>query len=143
MKVFITGASSDIGQALARHYASLGAELGLVGRRRPLLDSLAAELNTTCAVYALDVRDSAALEHAAQDFMQRLGVPDIVIANAGVSRGTLTGHQQDTAVFQAIFDTNVLGMLHTFQPFIAAMSAAAEENPDHYRLVGIASVAGI
>jgi short-subunit dehydrogenase len=143
LKVFITGASSGIGQALARHYASHHAELGLVARRQELLDNLATELNTDCAVYALDVRDSAAMENAAHDFIQRFGVPDIVIANAGVSRGTLTEHQEDIAVFKAVFDTNVLGMLHTFQPFMQAMYAAASDNPGHYRLVGIASVAGI
>jgi short-subunit dehydrogenase len=143
LKVFITGASSGIGQALARHYAAHNAELGLVARRQELLDNLAIELNTDCAVYALDVRDSAAVEKAAHDFIQRFGVPDIVIANAGVSRGTLTEHQEDIAVFKAVFDTNVLGMLHTFQPFMQAMYAAASDNPGHYRLVGIASVAGI
>ncbi|MGB7815050.1 MAG: SDR family oxidoreductase, partial [Methylotenera sp.] len=92
----------------------------------------------TCAIYPLDVRDNAALESAAQDFMQKYGTPDIVIANAGVSRGTLTEHKEDIAAFQAIMDINVLGMVHTFQPFIASMKQAG-----HGQLVGVASVAGI
>lgn len=143
MKVFITGASSGIGQALARHYAAQGAQLGLVARRRELLESIAAELGTDCMSYALDVRDAAAMQQAALDFIQRCGVPDIVIANAGVSRGTLTEHQEDAAVFKNIFDINVLGMLHTFQPFITAMRMDSKGRPKPYRLVGIASVAGI
>ena len=83
------------------------------------------------------------MRQAALDFMQRYGIPDIVIANAGVSRGTLTEHEEDSAVFKAVFDINVLGMLHTFQPFIAPMRNTANARAQPYRLVGIASVAGI
>lgn len=125
--------------ALARHYAREGAQLGLVGRRADALQSLANEIGPQCAIYSLDVRDAKALENASNDFMQRFGVPDIVIANAGVSRGTLTEHKEDIAAFKAIMDINVLGLVHTFQPFIAAMKA----NPEKGRLVGIASVAGM
>jgi short-subunit dehydrogenase len=83
------------------------------------------------------VRDAGALTRAAAAFIVRFGPPDIVIANAGVSRGTLTGHAEDLAAFRAVFDTNVLGIVHTFQPFLAAMRAAGRG-----ALVGIASVAG-
>jgi short-subunit dehydrogenase len=138
MKVFITGASSGIGTALAKHYASQGATLGLVARRGELLQELAAELDTPVATYALDVRSADALEQAAQDFIGRFGVPDIVIANAGVSRGTLTENKEDGAAVRAIMDINVLGTVYTFQPFIAAMRQAGKGS-----LVGIASVAGI
>lgn len=137
-RVFITGASSGIGAALARHYAAQGAMLGLVARREDMLQALAATLGTECAVYALDVRDAAGLRQAAADFMQRFGVPDIVIANAGVSRGTLTDQAEDLPAFQAVFDTNVMGMVQTFQPFMAAMRQAGSGS-----LAGIASVAGL
>jgi len=137
-RVFITGASTGIGEAFARYYASQGAVLGLVARREDLLHALAASLNTECAVYALDVRDAAALGAAGADFMTRFGVPDIVIANAGVSRGTLTGEDEDLAAFQAVFDINVMGMVHTFHPCVAAMRQAGQGS-----LVGIASVAGL
>lgn len=103
------------------------------------LQALADDIGPQCAIYPLDVRDGKALESAASDFMQRFGVPDVVIANAGVSRGTLTEHKEDTAAFKAIMDINVLGLVHTFQPFIAAMKAS----PLKGRLVGIASVAGM
>lgn len=138
LKVFITGASSGIGQALAHHYASQGATLGLVARRAELLEQLAHGLETPVVCYAADVRDVEAMVKAAEDFMQRFGPPDIVIANAGVSRGTLTQLREDTNAFQAIMDINVLGLVHTFQPFIAAMQQAGKG-----QLVGIASVAGI
>lgn len=137
-RVFITGASSGIGQALARHYDKQGVQLGLVARRKELLDKLASELKVTCAIYPLDVRDAEALDKAARDFIQYFGVPDIVIANAGVSRGTLTEHKEDRVAFRAVMDINVLGMVHTFQPFINAMRQAGKG-----QLVGIASVAGI
>ncbi len=137
-RVFITGASSGLGEALARHYAAEGAVLGLVARREDMLQKLAASLDTECLVYALDVRDSAGLKLAAENFMARLGVPDIVIANAGISQGTLTDQSDDLPAFQAVFDTNVLGMVHSFHPFVAAMCQAG-----HGSLVGIASVAGL
>ncbi len=138
MNVFLTGASSGIGAALAREYARRGAQLGVFARRADALSALAASLApATPAVYAGDVRDEAALAAAAADFMRRYGAADIVIANAGISRGTLTEHVEDNATFRAILDTNVVGMLHAFQPFLPAMRAARSG-----KLVGIASVAG-
>jgi short-subunit dehydrogenase len=138
VKVFITGASSGIGAALAREYAGAGAQLGLFARRADALASLAESLApATPATYAGDVRDAPALSAAAADFEKRFGPADVVIASAGISRGTLTDHPEDNVTFRAIMDTNVLGMLHTFQPFLPAMLAAHAG-----KLVGVASVAG-
>ena len=139
MKVFITGASSGIGEALAVYYAGKGATLGLAARRHDVLAGLNQRLGGGHACYALDVADAPALHDAAGDFIARFGVPDIVIANAGVSAGTLSEYEEDLAVFRRIMDINVYGMAATFAPFIAAMKAAGGEK----RLVGIASVAGI
>ena len=139
MKVFITGASSGIGEALAVYYAAQGATLGLVARRGDCLQGLNARLGGGHACYPLDVTDAPALHAAATDFMQRFGVPHIVIANAGVSAGTLTECAEDLAVFKRVMETNVYGMAATFAPFIPAMRAAGGGR----RLVGIASVAGI
>lgn len=136
--VFITGASSGIGAALARTYAAQGAHLGLVARRGDALTALANALPVPCRIYPLDVSDAPALAAAAADFINTVGVPDIVIANAGISVGTLTQEVDDLPAFRRVFDINVMGMLHTFQPFIGAMQAA-----QNGRLVGIASVAGI
>lgn len=138
-RVFITGASSGIGAALAREYAAQGATVGLVARRQALLDELAASLPGTHYTYALDVNDHAALARAADDFIARAGGADIVIANAGVSHGTITEHACDLPVFNTILATNVMATVATFSPFIAHM----KERGTAARLVGIASVAGI
>ena len=139
LKVFITGASSGIGAALARHYAEQGATLGLAARRQQALTDLLADLPGHHAAYALDVSDAPALAAAAADFTARHGAPDIVIANAGVSVGTLSECPEDLAAFRKVMDTNVYGMAATFAPFIGPMAAAGGDR----RLVGIASVAGI
>ena len=137
-RVFITGASSGIGAALARHYAAQGAQLGLTGRNKERLDAVVAGLDCDCRAYILDVRDAAALQQAALDFIDKYGPPDLVIANAGVSRGTLTEYSEDIPAFRAILDTNVLGLVQTFQPFIRVMKEQGAG-----ALAGIASVAGL
>jgi short-subunit dehydrogenase len=138
LAVFVTGASSGIGAALARRYAAEGAQLGLFARRADALAVIAATLAPALpAVYVGDVRDAGALRAAAADFTARHGAADIVIASAGISHGTLTEHIEDNAVFRAILETNVLGILHTFQAFLPAMRSARKG-----KLVGIASVAG-
>ena len=136
MKVFITGAGSGLGAALARRYGSAGATLGLLGRRlAPLQDSAR---GCGARLYADDVADAAAVALAAQDFVAHAGCPDIVIAAAGISVGALAQEPDDLKVFRASLATNVMGVLHTFQPFIAPMQAA-----QHGCLCGIASVAGV
>jgi short-subunit dehydrogenase len=138
VKVFLTGASSGIGEALARHYSAQGATLGLVARRRDFLRGLASSLPSHCETYACDVRDTAALAAAAGDFAARHGVPDIVIGNAGISHGNLTENARDIETFREILEVNVIGLVNTFHPFAAAMRERGSGS-----LVGIASVAGI
>lgn len=134
LRVFITGASSGLGAALARHYGAQGARLGLVGRRDEGLQATARGLDAR--TYRADVRDPAALQDAAAAFVREVGAPDIVVAAAGISVGTLTELADDAAVFRAVMDANVLGLVHTFQPFIAAMEKGGV-------LCGISSVAGV
>ncbi|MFT0851884.1 SDR family oxidoreductase [Achromobacter sp. F4_2707] len=137
-RVFITGASSGLGAALALFYARRGAQLALVGRRRDALEALAARMpGATPSIYVLDVRDRAALHAAAHDFL-RGGPVDIVIASAGISVGTLTEETEDFPVFKAIQETNLLATVATFEPFVESMRARGQG-----RLVGIASVAGV
>ena len=138
MNVFITGASSGIGAALAREFAARGASLGLVARRREGLASLVAALPGRHHIYAVDVTDTAAIVAAGSEFESASGGADLVIANAGVSVGVKTEHYEDLAQFRQVFDTNVLAMASTFHPFIAPMKARRRGT-----LVGIASVAGI
>jgi short-subunit dehydrogenase len=142
LRVFLTGASSGIGVALAQHYARQGATLGLAARRGDRLAALAGELSAAGAAsvftYPLDVTDADALRTAADDFMARAGVPDIVIASAGVSVGTLSECREDLAAIRRVLEINVYGMAATFSPFIPSMRQRGQG-----RLVGIASVAGI
>ena len=144
-RVFITGASSGIGSALASYYAKQGAVLGLAARRgeplRVLAETLVGAGAKAAWCYPLDVTDAAALRVAASDFIAREGAPDIVIANAGVSSGTLTESAADLDAIRRILEINVFGLAATFSPFIGAMRQAA--GGGGRRLVGIASVAGI
>ncbi len=147
-RVFITGASSGIGAALARRYADLDACVALVGRRLPELQALQASLRNAPQhrIYALDVTDHAAVARAAADFMATYDGIDVVIANAGISQGTLTEYVEDLAVFERIVATNLTATVATFAPFIAVMKQQQMQlrPPTHpIRLVGIASVAGI
>nr|WP_315593416.1 SDR family oxidoreductase [uncultured Cupriavidus sp.] len=145
-KIFLTGASSGIGQALARAYAEQGAVLGLVGRREDALRAFADSLPNpaTVRIYAVDVRDADAMGAAAADFLAHVGCPDVVVANAGISVGTVASEREDLEVFRAVMDTNWYGTLTTFQPFLDPMRRQAPGR-DGWRgtLVGIASVAGI
>lgn len=136
-RIFITGASAGIGAALARHYATEHSVLGLAARRGDKLQALAAQLPGTCAAYPLDVSDTAALEAAAMDFIARFGVPDLVIANAGVSVGTHGDELRDIAKLRRVLDVNVAGLAATLAAFAPAMRAQGRGT-----LAGIASVAG-
>jgi short-subunit dehydrogenase len=138
VRIFITGASSGLGAALAAHYAAQGAIIGLVGRDEARLAAVQSTLSATTERYVLDVADSAAMQAAAAHFIARHGVPEIVIGNAGISVGVDTADADDLAVLDRSLRTNVTGLATTFQPFIDPMRRRGSGV-----LVGIASVAGI
>ena len=138
---FITGASSGIGQALAARFHRAGYRLALVARRAAEVQAWADAQGLDAAshaVYAADVRDVNAITAAGRACIAVQGVPDLVIANAGISVGIDSAEFDDLEVMRATFETNNLGMAATFQPFIAAMRARGSGG-----FVGIASVAGI
>jgi short-subunit dehydrogenase len=135
VKVVISGASSGIGEALARHYAGDKSVLGLMARRP--VDALARSLPGTVVTYPLDVTDTEALRRAADDFLSRFGAPDIVIANAGVSVGTHGDDLADVEKLRRVLDVNVAGLAATLAAFAPAMRRAGQGT-----LVGVASVAG-
>jgi NAD(P)-dependent dehydrogenase (short-subunit alcohol dehydrogenase family) len=137
LRVFITGASSGIGAALAREYAARGAVLGLLGRRAEALHAL--PFSGDHHIYTVDVTDHAALAAAAADFIAREGGADVVIASAGVSAGTLTERPDDLSQFAEIFAINVTATVATFAPFVETM----KQGTGTRRLVAIGSVAGI
>jgi short-subunit dehydrogenase len=139
--IFITGASSGIGQAFAARFHRAGYRLALVARRAESVQAWAVSQGfdaSTFAVYAADVRDVKGIVEAGRACVAAQGVPDVVIANAGISVGMDTAEFEDLDVMRATFETNNLGMAATFHPFIRAMSARGSGT-----LVGISSVAGI
>lgn len=139
--VFITGASSGIGQALAARFYRAGYRLALVARRGAEVQAWAQAQGLEASrysVYAADVRDIAGITGAGRACLAAQGLPDVVIANAGISVGIDTAIYGDLEVMRATYETNNLGLAATFQPFISAMRERR-----FGALVGIASVAGI
>jgi short-subunit dehydrogenase len=139
--VFITGASSGIGQALAARFLRAGYRLALVARRLSELEAWSREQGldaARCRLYTADVRDAAAITAVGRACLSELGLPDVVVANAGISVGIDTAEFGDLDVLRRLFETNNLGMAATFQPFVAGMRDRRAG-----RLVGVASVAGI
>ena len=139
--VLITGASSGLGQAMALHFVRQGYRLALLARRTDTIQawlSAAGISADSYQIYSADVADSAGLAAAAQDCLTRQGVPDVVIANAGISIGVDSSRPEDLEVMARILSTNVVGVAATFGPFINAMVARGSGT-----LVGIGSVAGI
>jgi short-subunit dehydrogenase len=139
--VFITGASSGIGQALAARYHAAGWRLALVARRTALVEQWAQGLGGDAGrwrVYAADVQDVDSIVAAGARCLAEQGVPDVVIANAGISVGMDTAEREDLGVLRETFATNNIGLAATFHPFLRAMRKRGSGT-----LVGIASVAAI
>jgi short-subunit dehydrogenase len=139
--VFITGASSGIGQALAQRFAREGWRLALVARRGAELQAWVDTQGLDASrarVYAADVRDVRSIVDVGRACLAEQGLPDAVVANAGISVGIDSADFDDLEVLRATFETNNIGMAATFHPFVDAMRQRGSG-----RLVGIASVAGI
>jgi short-subunit dehydrogenase len=139
--VFITGASSGIGQALALRYAQAGWRLALVARRTAAVQAWAAQQGLAAdrwAVYSADVAVVDSIVAAGQACIAAQGLPDVVIANAGISVGMDSAEREDLAVMHDTFATNNLGLAATFHPFLRAMRQRGSGT-----LVGVASVAAI
>ena len=139
--VFITGASSGIGQALARQYAQAGWRLALMARRHELLQTWIEEQgwgSEDAQAYGADVAQPAQVALAAQRCLTQQGLPEVVVANAGISVGMDCADARDLAVLQETLSTNVTGVAATFQPFLQAMRQRGSGT-----LVGMASVAAV
>jgi len=139
--VFITGASSGIGQALALRFHAAGYRLALAARRTAEVRSWAeahAISADRCQIYGADVSSIDSIVAAGAACIAAQGVPDVVIANAGISIGMDTAERTDLDVMAQTFATNNVGMAATFHPFVAPMVARGSG-----ALVGIASVSGI
>ena len=139
--VFITGASSGIGQAFASRFYRAGYRLALVARRTAEMEAWALAQKLDAAryrIYGTDVAHIDAIVATGVACVAAQGVPDVVIANAGISIGIDTAERDDLDVLAQTFAINNVGLAATFHPFVSAMTARGSG-----RLVGIASVAGI
>jgi short-subunit dehydrogenase len=139
MRVFITGASSGLGEGLALHYATPGAVIGLCARRAPLLAELSQAIAARGArahVHAVDVSDTAAMQQAADRFAAEAGGVDLVIANAGIgiAHATLAGKSEPIARLMRV---NVIGVTNTVVPFVPLMLQQGSGT-----LVAVSSMAG-
>ena len=138
--VFITGASSGIGLALAARYARAGWRLALVARRAVDMQAwvVAQGLQERARVYSADVAQVDAIVAAGQACIEAQGLPDVVIASAGISVGMDSAERSDLDVMHDTFATNNTGLAATFHPFLRAMRQRGSGT-----LVGVASVAAI
>ena len=137
----ITGASSGIGRALAAHFASQGWRLALVARRRAPIEAWLRTAGLSpgrCGIYVADVADAAAIGAAASACIASQGLPDVVVANAGISVGMDTAEREDLEVMRETLATNLFGVAATFQPFVRPMRERGRGT-----LVGVASLAAI
>ena len=139
--IFITGASSGIGQALAARYAQAGWRLALVARRTEVLQAWVASQglgSDRAAIFGADVADTEQIVAAGRRCIAECGLPDVVVACAGISVGMDTAVRGDLEVMRELFAINNIGLAATFHPFLAPMRERRRGT-----LVGVASVAAI
>jgi short-subunit dehydrogenase len=139
--IYLTGASSGLGQALALHYYGKGYRLALAVRRVAETRAWATTLDWDLRrfeVYEADVADIASIVGAGQRCIALQGIPDVVFGCAGFSAGMDTSESSDLDMMARMFATNNVGLAATFHPFIALM-----QQRGNGALVGIASVHGI
>lgn len=138
--IFLTGASSGIGEGLAIAMAEKGAIVALVARREEELTRIAEQIaakNGIARVFAVDVTDAEGLANAAQAFRDEFGHIDIMIANAGIGGNDQKTREYDPASVRKLIDINLLGAVNSIHAVIKPMQ---ERGKGH--LVAISSLAG-
>jgi NADP-dependent 3-hydroxy acid dehydrogenase YdfG len=139
--VFITGASSGIGEACAHAFAAEGAKLLLAARRKDRLDALTPELVKAGAsgVHSieLDVRDHAAVEKAVAGLPAEWREIEVLVNNAGLSRGLDKLYEGKTEDWDEMIDTNVKGVLYVTRAVVPGM---VDRGSGH--IVNLGSTAG-
>ncbi len=139
--VFVTGASSGLGQALALRFYRAGYSLALVARRTVEVETWASAhglIADRYRIYSADVSRIDEIVAAGQTCLAAQGVPDVVIACAGMSVGVDTAEREDLSIMLQTFATNNIGTAASFHPFLNAMKQRKSGI-----LVGIGSVNGI
>lgn len=139
--VLVTGASAGIGEACARRFAAEGADLAVWARRRERLETLAEELEAAHGVevsmYAVDVRDRDAVDHAARNLREAAGTPDVLVNNAGLAAGYDPLQEGDPDDWDRMIDTNVKGLLNVSRSLLPAMI-----DRDRGHVINVGSIAG-
>jgi len=123
MVVLVTGASSGIGAATARAFALAGAPLVLAARRLDRLQALAAALDVPTHLIALDVRDRGAVHAAIAAIPAPFAAIDVLVNNAGLSRGFEPLHEGSEDDWDEMLDTNVKGLLYVTRAVLPGMVA--------------------
>ena len=136
--VLITGASAGIGRAAALAFADEGAVVLAVARRKDLLEALQAASPDSGRIVSLpaDVADGASMEALAGDVMARFGVPDVIVANAGIALDARLSDTTDQALHD-VLEVNVVGVFRTIRPFVSGMIARGSG-----RILVVSSIVG-
>ena len=139
--VFITGASSGIGRSCARAFARQGARILMAARRLDRLEKLAADLRAEFGAeshcFALDVRDQAAVERAVSALTPEWEAVDVLVNNAGLSRGLDKLYEGKITDWEEMIDTNVKGLLYVSRAVIPGMVRRGRGH-----IINIGSIAG-
>lgn len=139
-RIFLTGASSGIGEALAVALAKKGAVLGLLARRKELLDKLRKEcerVGGTARVFACDVTDEDAVQTAVDEFIFEFDCVDILIANAGIGGNNAETRALKPLAVKKVIDINLLGAVNSVHAVLPKMMKR-----ENGHLVAISSLAG-
>jgi len=119
--ILITGASSGLGRAMAQHFAGPGTKLILLARRVGLMKEISeivGKKGSPSILYEADVRNREQMDRIAMEIAERMGVPDLIVANAGI-RGEPHGNDREN--MRSLFETNVMGVMNTVIPFLPAL----------------------
>ncbi|MGH2575674.1 MAG: SDR family NAD(P)-dependent oxidoreductase [Ignavibacteria bacterium] len=139
--VFITGASSGIGLECAKLFAKEGVKLIIAARRVGRLKALSKELKkkfgTKCNILKLDVRDNSNVEKAIKSLTPGWKNIDVLVNNAGLSRGLDKLHEGKIQDWEEMIDTNIKGLLYVSKAVIPIM---VKRNSGH--VINIGSIAG-
>ncbi len=137
MIVFVSGATSGFGEAIARRFARDGARVVICGRRADRLHALAAELGVAVHAIELDVRDRSALEAAVAAIPPAFAEIDLLVNNAGLALGLEPAHRASLDQWEQMVDTNIKGLITLTRAILPGMVARGRGH-----VINMGSIAG-
>ena len=135
--VFVTGASSGFGAAVARRFAATGARVVAAARRADRLKDLAAELGPRLLPVTLDVRDRAAVSDVVNGLPAEFAEVDVLVNNAGLALGLGPAQTADLDEWDQMIDTNCKGLVYCTRAILPGMVARRRGH-----VISLGSVAG-